>query len=200
MPSAERRQRERSETHDRILHAAVALAHEEGWQGVTMRKIAERIEYTHAALYPYFATKEVLLLALFRHGTDLLIADIHAASAAATIPDDALLAVARAYWDFAWRHRELYEVMNGLGGVSLSHPDTVREGQRIGDAVSATIRAALAHHDATLDDLDAEITLLWASLHGLIALALAGRLPQEASARYLVRLVHNARAAWGIAP
>lgn len=200
MASGARRQRERAETRERILAAAIEIAHEEGWQGVTMRKIAERIEYTHAALYAYFATKEALLLALFRQGTAVLVADLDAATVAADDPDDALLAVGRAYWGFAWRHRELYAVMNGTAGLSLDHPDTIAEGRRIGDAVGATIRALIARHGATTDDLDTEITLLWAAIHGLIALALAGRLPQEAGERYLVRLAHNARTAWGIAP
>lgn len=200
MPSQERRQRERATTRERILHAAVEIAREEGWQGVTMRKIAERIEYTHAALYAYFAMKEVLLLALFRQGTDLLIAEFDAARADAASPDAAFVAVARVYWEFAWRQRELYEVMNGLGGITLDHPDTVAEGRRIGDAVSATIRAVLAHHGATVDDADAEITLLWGAMHGLVALSLAGRLPRDSAERYVTRLVHNARAAWGIAP
>lgn len=199
MLSQERRQRERAATRDRILQAAVALAHEEGWQGVTMRKIADRIEYTHAALYAYFATKEVLLLALFRQGTDLLLADLEATRATAASPDDALLAVARAYWEFAWRQRELYEVMNGLGGVTLDHPDTVAEGRRIGDVMDVAIRAVLAHHGAMLDDVEAEITLLWGAMHGLVALSLAGRLAREDAAGYVTRLVHNARIAWGIA-
>lgn len=64
----QKRHRRRDATRQRILAAATEIAADEGWPGVTMRKIADRIDYSHPALYAYFATKEDLLLALLRAG------------------------------------------------------------------------------------------------------------------------------------
>ena len=60
----ERRQRKRDRVRQAILTAARDLATSEGFDRVSMRKIADRIEYTAAAIYSYFPSKEAILLAL----------------------------------------------------------------------------------------------------------------------------------------
>jgi len=56
----ERRERVKSETRDRILDAARELFISEGYEGVSMRKVAEKIEYSPTAIYLHFADKEEL--------------------------------------------------------------------------------------------------------------------------------------------
>ena len=56
----ERREREKSEVRDKILDAARELFIAEGYEGVSMRKVADRIEYTPTTIYGYFADKEDL--------------------------------------------------------------------------------------------------------------------------------------------
>ena len=58
----ERRERERSETREKILDTARELFVEEGFDGVSMRKIAERVEYSPTAIYMHFADKEQLFM------------------------------------------------------------------------------------------------------------------------------------------
>jgi AcrR family transcriptional regulator len=72
MSRKERRLRDQQELKQSILEAARAIALAEGWSNVTMRKIAERIEYSHAAIYDYFENKDVLLLELVHEGFRLL--------------------------------------------------------------------------------------------------------------------------------
>lgn len=62
MGRKERRLREQQELKQSILDAAREIALAEGWRNVTMRKIAERIEYSHPAIYDYFENKDVLFL------------------------------------------------------------------------------------------------------------------------------------------
>src|SRR6516225_5821051 len=57
----ERRERERQELRTRILDAARELFAEQGYDAVTMRGIAERIEYSPTAIYFHFKDKEALL-------------------------------------------------------------------------------------------------------------------------------------------
>ena len=54
MGRKERRLRDQQELKQSMLEAARAIALAEGWSNVTMRKIADRIEYSHAAIYDYF--------------------------------------------------------------------------------------------------------------------------------------------------
>ena len=61
MGPRERREREREETRTRILDAARELFAAEGYEAVTMRRIAERIEYSATAIYFHFKDKEALV-------------------------------------------------------------------------------------------------------------------------------------------
>ena len=61
MGTAERREREKQELRTRILDAARELFAEEGYDAVTMRKIAERIEYSPTAIYLHFRDKHALM-------------------------------------------------------------------------------------------------------------------------------------------
>ena len=64
----ERRQRQRQELRGGILAAAREIASTEGWRAVTIRRIAERIEYSPPVLYEYFDSKDDILLELARMG------------------------------------------------------------------------------------------------------------------------------------
>src|SRR5512135_3451537 len=77
----QRRERERQEIRRRILSTAREIAAEEGWQAVTTRKVAERIEYSQSTIYEYFENKEAILLALLRSGYEQLVVVVQEAFA-----------------------------------------------------------------------------------------------------------------------
>src|SRR5260370_40716542 len=62
----ERREREKSETRDKILDAARGLFVTEGHEGVSMRRVAEKSEYSPTAIYVHFADKNELFHELCR--------------------------------------------------------------------------------------------------------------------------------------
>jgi AcrR family transcriptional regulator len=64
MGSAERKEREKHEMREMILAAAKKLFIKEGFEHVTIRRIAEEIEYSPATVYLYFADKDTILCAL----------------------------------------------------------------------------------------------------------------------------------------
>src|SRR5258708_4464131 len=68
----ERQERDREAVRRSILDAARELFVSEGFQNVSIRKIAERIEYSPAAIYGYFASKDDLFFALAEEGFRLL--------------------------------------------------------------------------------------------------------------------------------
>jgi AcrR family transcriptional regulator len=111
----ERRERERHEMQRAILEAAHDIAIREGWEAVTIRRVAEKIEYSPPTIYEYFESKEQIVVELLRDGFRLLLEDMRAARDAHADPEAALLAMGLAYWDFAWKHPALYQGMNGLG-------------------------------------------------------------------------------------
>jgi AcrR family transcriptional regulator len=68
----ERHTRERENVRIAILSAARTLFLTEGYANVSMRKIAERIEYSPGAIYSYFASKEDIFFALAEEGLQFL--------------------------------------------------------------------------------------------------------------------------------
>src|SRR5262245_46734582 len=68
----ERQERDREAIRRGILDAARDLFVAEGYQNVSIRKIAERIEYSPAAIYSYFSSKDDIFFALAEEGFRLL--------------------------------------------------------------------------------------------------------------------------------
>lgn len=173
------RQEMRQEMRQSILSAAREIAAEEGWQAVTTRKVAERIEYSQPTIYEYFENKEAMLLALLRSGYQQLVTVMQEAFASTDDPEARLLAMTEAYWDFAFRSPELFQVMHGLAGISFGrygHPDTpVEVKQSFGLAREAMEQWAQARGVERADITDL-VEARRSLLHGFITLALARRI------------------------
>mgnify|MGYP006314896345 CR=1 FL=1 len=184
-----RRDRERAEARRAILNAAREIARREGWDAVTMRRLAEEIEYSANFAYRYFAGRDDILLALVRDGFTQLRDEV-AAAAQPTKPSSepaagrkasgdegaAVRRAGHAYLDFALADPDLYQLMYSLGGVRVPVTDTWTEGQAIGDIFIGLLAAA---GDARPEE---DVLQLWATAHGLIALQVVGRVDVDAAA------------------
>jgi len=175
MSAKDRRERESLQVRQAILKAAWDIAADEGWQAVTVRKVADKVEYSPSALYEYFSSKEAILLELMREGFRLLAQDMRA------VPEgedavERLVAVAHSYWDFAFRHPELYQVMHGLDGVSFGTAETPQEARDGFIALRDAVRAVFPGESASGLDLFDEVDMFWAMLHGLVSLTMAKRI------------------------
>ena len=107
----ERHDRERSAVREGILHAARELFVTEGYRTVSMRKIAERIEYSPAAIYGYFASKDEIFYALAEEGFRMM---REASRDAAVGIDDPLAALRSTFWSyyrFAKEQPQYFELM-----------------------------------------------------------------------------------------
>src|SRR4051812_5375679 len=114
MASKDRILRLKEETRINILDAALQIVKEEGWQALSMRKIADVIEYTAPIIYEYFANKDALLLELTRKGYLILARYIKEAKTQHKLVAKQLEAMWLAYWNFAFENKELYQVMFGV--------------------------------------------------------------------------------------
>jgi hypothetical protein len=116
--------------------------------------------------------------------------------------------MARAYWQFAWKNPELYQVMHGLGGVPFCTDDTRKaagrpsaEAEAVFEAVAQIFRALPPLAAASEAELKDAVHIIWATLHGLVALTMAGRITGgQAGALHLVgHAVRDFLAARGVA-
>lgn len=110
MGTKERRERERLDTRERILAAAREMFATEGYEAVTMRAIAERIEYTPTALYHHFPSKQALVSELCQSDFAQL-AKFFQSSTAPTDPIQRIYSIGDAYLRFAEEHPGQYRFM-----------------------------------------------------------------------------------------
>lgn len=194
MGTKERHDRERQAVTASILDAARDLFVAEGYQSVSIRKVAERIEYSPAAIYSYFASKDDIFLALAAEGFHRLDEKVRAAMTT----DDALENVRGCWWafyEFSQEHPAYFELMF----VDRSVPRITQqwEGfeflqQMLANAVSAIQRAIDAGQlPATLSP-NAAMHMLWAALVGPAVVGIRHRLATGEDYDALARDVLNA--------
>lgn len=105
----ERQEREREAVARAILDAARDLFVAEGYQNVSIRKIADRIEYSPAAIYSYFPSKDDIFFALAEEGFLILFSRSEAAGSS-----QGLEALRQAFWrvyEFSRTHPEYFALM-----------------------------------------------------------------------------------------
>jgi AcrR family transcriptional regulator len=176
MASKDRILRLKEETRRNILDAALQIVKEEGWQALSMRKIADVIEYTAPIIYEYFANKEAILLELTRKGYLLLAKDLRDANSQHTEPSKQLEAMWLAYWNFAFANKEYYQLMFGISTTcACEQVNDLEEQEMPWDLFSAAIGALMK-----IDNLDSEIICtkyytFWSVVHGLISINILRR-------------------------
>ncbi|MFI8793613.1 TetR/AcrR family transcriptional regulator [Streptomyces sp. NPDC055105] len=176
MSVQERKQRERSERERLIVATARELAEQQGWDAVTTRRLAERIEYSQPVLYSHFRGKREIIGAVALEGAAEMAATVRAATSTADGPRERVAALARAYLDFAARNSAVYDAIFQLdGGLAFAQEDTP---EPLKDAFAALLESlGEVAGDGVHPGLFTET--FWAALHGLATLTRAGRLPPE---------------------
>ena len=106
----ERQDRERQAVREAILDAARDLFVTEGYRNVSIRKIAERIEYSPAAIYSYFPSKDDIFFALAEEGFRRLDTKVRE-SLGHGEPLEEVRACWWAYYEFSKEQREFFELM-----------------------------------------------------------------------------------------
>lgn len=180
MGAKERRERERSDARNRILEAAREMFESKGYEAVTMRAIADRIEYTPTALYHHFRSKHDLLTELCAAEFAQLGRQILRKSKAAG-PIERLRIAAETYLKFAEKHPSQYRFL-----FMTVLPPFTEEGFRPHHQFDDPEQDAYAYLRQTCadaiaggllraeyDDADALAQMLWGAVHGHISLRMA---------------------------
>lgn len=181
MSVQERKQRERSDRERLIVATARELAEQQGWDAVTTRRLAERIEYSQPVLYSHFRGKREIIGAVALEGAAEMAVAMRSATAAASTPRDRVAALARAYLDFAERNPAVYDALFQLdGGLAYAQEDTP---EQLKDAFAALMETL---GEVAGDGVEPELftEVFWASLHGVATLTRSRRLlPEDAERR-----------------
>ena len=186
MSVQERKERERAERERLIVATARELAEQQGWDAVTTRRLAERIDYSQPVLYSHFRGKREIIGAVALDGAAEMAAAVRAVASAGDGPRARVAALARAYLDFAERNPAVYDAMFQLdGGLAFANEDTP---EPLKDAFAALLESlGEVAGDGVHPALFTEV--FWAALHGLATLTRARRLPPGEAERRVELLV-----------
>ena len=170
MGSKDRIHRLKEQTRVNILDAAHDIVKEEGWQALSMRKIADKIEYTAPIIYEYYANKEAILLELTKKGYLLLAERMKEARDLHTDPAGQLEAMWLAYWNFAFRETEYYQLMFGVEMNCCMMDEILPSGSTPYDIAAAPIAELMGIGDPEDDRVCTKYYTYWSIIHGLVSI------------------------------
>jgi AcrR family transcriptional regulator len=170
MASKDRIQRLKEETRVNILEASLDIVKEEGWQSLSMRKIADKIEYTAPIIYEYFANKDAILNELTRQGFVKLALEMEEASKLHTVATEQLEAMWLAYWNFAFANKELYQVMYGVEMNCCVFENACPDIQGPSNLLWDKITEIIPEEKRTEEYICTKYYTFWSVVHGLISI------------------------------
>jgi AcrR family transcriptional regulator len=191
MGIAERREREREALRTRIVEAARDIVSGEGLDALSMRAIAERIEYSPATLYLYFRDKDEILREVVAEGFRRLGEESRGQLArlpADADPAESHRSLGRAYARFALENTAYFRVMfelptvarmAGAAGCGAEAPSP--EGSDAWCILVDTLRRAIDAGRVRRADPAHAAFISWGLLHGLTSLYLGGHLTRVAA-------------------
>ena len=178
----ERKKRDAAEMRSRILKAAMQLYVKGGYENVTMRRIAAKIEYSPGTIYLYFQNKKDIMLQLCYQGFERLLAHQDKLEKISD-PLERVSAGGRYYFAFALENPELYELMFATKEIfKESGPDEEAVPLRAFRKFAENVKACLDAGIFSAGEVETTAIALWATLHGLASLLIKGRLrflPEE---------------------
>jgi AcrR family transcriptional regulator len=186
----ERQERDREATRRAILDAARELFVVEGYENVSIRKIADRIEYSPAAIYGYFPGKDDIFFALAEEGFRLLATTGDRVMQEHAEPLETVRELFWAYYRFSQEQPQFFELMF----LDRTVPQISRDWERFSFVLEMT-RGVSTLVQRCIDsgvfaagtNPDAAFHILWAATHGPAAIALCGRLSPGEDADALAR-------------
>lgn len=162
-----------------ILDTTRHLLVQEGYQNLSMRKIARAIDYSATSIYLHFDSKDALLHALIDEGMRRLYGVLkQTAHAYPDAPVVRLEALCRQFIRFGLENPEYYEIMFLLHPERMERypPEKYRRARRNLDVIAETLSEGSEQGDFAVDDPRVAASAIWASLHGAVSLMLAERI------------------------
>jgi len=177
MGTKQRREREKEALRQDILDAARELFVKEGYENVSMRRVAEKIEYSPTTIYLYFEDKASLLYAICEETFAKLAKRQEAIARDSDEPIETLRQVCRAYVDFGLKYPNHYKL------TFINHPQHpedekrhLREesmGMKAYGNLRSGVEACIKAKKFRETNIEAVTQLIWAGGHGVTSLLIS---------------------------
>jgi AcrR family transcriptional regulator len=193
--SQARREKQKEELRAAILREAGDEFATYGYDGFSLRRVAERIGYSPTTIYLYFQNKDELLLETVRDGFSSFDTAIENA-AKNTDPAARLCEIGMAYFEFGVENPALYRLMfmqradffllrlTGVGTdaeekLALETENALHHRVVAQELLVTAIQDGIKSGQFRPQDAILKADSLWASMHGLISLAIGPLMSQE---------------------
>lgn len=194
MGIAERKEKQKTEIKKRILDASMKLFVEEGYDHVTIRKIAEQIEYSPTTVYLYFKDKDEIFFHLHEMGFAKML-ELNQNLADIPNPLMRLYKMGENYIHFGLTHPEFYDVMfiqhapmnvlNRLENCDWSLGDTAL------GALQNLLKECMDKGMIKEAPVEVVAMSIWGLVHGLVSLAIRDRLGKMVADQDVNRMMHQ---------
>lgn len=177
-----------------ILDTTRHLLVRNGYQSLSMRRIARAIGYSATSIYLHFESKDALFHALIDEGMERLYGELQRVRNGSTDPRAHLEALCRRYVDFGLSNPEYYEIMFMLRPEHMHRypADKYRRARRNLDLIAAVLAEGEAAGVLSVQNPRVAASGIWATLHGAVSLLIARRLDVRIdAAEFVETLIHQ---------
>jgi len=175
MGITERKERDKRKMERSILDAAMKLFVDDGYEKVSIRRIAEMIEYSPATIYVYFKDKDEILYRLHEEGFKKLFEQQMEVQSIAD-PMQRLRKHAAAYVDFGLKNSQYYELMFIMTAqMRKVESDDWECSYESYDILKQNIQECVDAGAFDIEDIDVATISLWVVVHGLVSLIIRDR-------------------------
>lgn len=174
--SRERRLQQKENLRQTILRAAAELFVENGYEGFSMRKVAEKIGYSATTIYRYYENKDDVLFAIITDGFREFSNQLKSAAKNVADPVERVEAIGRAYIYFGLKNPVYYQLMFMQRSDLLQQPFE-KDGVVTPLQSFTILRQAvesLENRPAISKNPEHYSSVLWALVHGVTSLAING--------------------------
>jgi AcrR family transcriptional regulator len=156
-----------------ILRAAERIFVAEGYEGATIRKIADEVGVSSTCLYMHFRDKDEILLEICTAAMEALLAMNNEISARSADPVERVRAMLTAYVEFALDNPNAYRLVfcaSPLAGSGEKQQATHELGTQCFERFTGVVREIAAQGRLKSGDPRTTHQALWAACHGLVSL------------------------------
>lgn len=172
----ERKEREKAEMRRRIVDVAIKMFVEDGYEKVSIRNIADKIEYSPATIYLYYKDKDQLLYDVQTEAFATLATEF-LQKVNSRDPFKRLEQLAHAYLEFSRNHPELYDLMFIIKAPmnAVMDEEKWKNGDPAYDALYNLMQECIDKKLVKFKNATVGTLSVWSFAHGFISLNLRGR-------------------------
>ena len=160
----------------RLCDLALKAFAEQGVEGMSLRRLAAAAGCSRTTPYRYFKNKADILAAVRQSEFQRMADQTERVARSESDPDKRLVALARAYLNFAMERPDAYRVMYSVNQKDEQrYPELVRQIKRTQQPMVNAVHEAIEMGSVHGDPMNI-VHLLWAGLHGIISLYLSDKL------------------------